>query len=199
MVKQIILLVVILVGSFPASSQSSPYIKIGINNNSVLRQYGYKDDMNGEVLDEKSLGVHLGIGGEIDLSKHFSFNPEIQLIQKALTPKDYYLEFVTLFSYSPIKNASIDLGPSSGILLFSEDNNIRLFDVGANIGLTYRPTQLLRFAIRFNHSMFPVYKEEIKYVYLDPGDPPLINQENPIIKRFNRNFQFSIGYRINGK
>lgn len=198
MAKQIILFVAICAGSLQAYSQIIPYIKMGVNYNSVLEQNGYKDDMNSEVENEKSLGLHFGIGGEVNLLKHFSFNPELQLIQKALKPKDYYLEFVTLFSYSPIKHASVELGPSSGMLLFSENKDLRFFDIGANLGFTYSLTEKVKFVIRFSHSIFPAYKGEIEYIYID-GTDPSINNENPIYKSYNRNFQFSITHRINNE
>jgi hypothetical protein len=195
-VKQIILFIVVWIGSLPAYSQTNPYIKIGVNYNSLLEQYGRKDYINSEVEHEKSLGFHLGIGEEIKLSKYFKFNPEVQLIQKALKPKDYYLEFLTLFSYSLIKQASVELGPSSGILLFSENKDLRFFDIGANLGFTYSFTEKVKFTIRFNHSMFPVYKEEITYNYVDVGDPST-TPESFLRKNYNRNFQLSIMHRIN--
>lgn len=123
-------------------------------------------------------GFHLGIAGELTLTKTLSIQPEISYSQQGADqnsvfifeefpliegqPEAYYnyLNVPIMAKYYVIKGLSIELGPQIGFLLSAEQktegqdidvkDQLKSIDFGVNVGIGYKLSNGLNFGIRYN-------------------------------------------------
>lgn len=137
MVKKFLLISVLLISLEEAKGQLIYGVKAGANINTINT---YLDgapswvDFDDNV--ESSVGFHAGLFLVVDLSKKFSFRPEIEYIQKGVRDSGYpsvnipsykitvsYIQVPVIFSYKIFNKLCVEAGPGFGYLISSKSDS----------------------------------------------------------------------------
>jgi hypothetical protein len=196
--KKYILGLILAVCFFASQAQVSFGVKGGLNLNYLLFQY---EGMHLSSETESNTGFHLGGYLQIPLGKKLSLQPELQFSRRGFGNINLdYLEFPLLISYAPFKAIQFEMGGNvssqqSQKLFYSEYE--RGFDLGIIGGLRYNLPKGFFISSRYYFGLSPAHSVDLRKAFrsIDPNDP-LLSQGSWTLDTFNRNIQFSIGYKI---
>lgn len=200
--KLSVAILLVSVCSFTSLAQVSFGVKGGMNLNYMLFNY----ELNGSILNEpdpiSNVGFHLGGYMQVPLSKKFSFQPELQFSRRGTGDFNLnYLELPLLVSFIPIKVIQLEFGANAAFLVSSSkaffSDGRKAFDAGITGGVRYSLSKRIFISGRYYFGLFPAHSVDLNKLYgsINPDDP-FISSGSRILDTYNRNIQFSLGYKI---
>ena len=203
MMKRQILTYTILACSYLAQAQISFGVKAGVNFNSIsasssIGGYGYKSNV----------AFHVGVFGQLRLKEKFFLIPELQFNQRGALINNppssdvrinlNYIDLPVLFSYQPVKQVNIDLGPNISFRTSATatdgntTNNVdKLYgkdiEFGISTGLRFNLSDKIAIIGRYYYGITTV--DEITYVDAN-------NTNKTTVTFASRTLQFGLSYKL---
>jgi hypothetical protein len=160
-----------------------------------------------------SPSFQVGMYGSIDVSDKFTFTTDFLISDKGYKEESavhlLYASIPIMAQFKPMKNLSVGLGPSLGILIttwgkdreLAKDFYTNYFDFGAVAGLQYSITFSIAIALRFEQGFSNVIGKDAKilgYRYIQESDPLFVNlnARDFGFKASNQSFQLSVCYAL---
>lgn len=196
--KTSLLIVLLGFSFFGARAQFSFGVKAGVNYN------GIRESTSSPTIPiDNSVRYHVGLYGNIQLTKKLSLSPEFQYIKKQAYGTDFnvnYLEIPVLLDYQISNLITVQFGPTIGEQISVRRNSkgnkvIHLshakddLDFGLAGGIKFNVNRNISILTRYNYSFLPF--EEL---YFNSG--PSLTSPIEHYKVFNSNVQLSVMYRI---
>ncbi len=188
--KQIIILLLLIIGSTSMMAQFEAGIKGGWNL-SDLQVFASGNSIGNEAYRARS-SYHIGTFVNSPFSDHFGVQVEVLFSNKgfkyetdsiSLNASLNYLNFPVLFYYRPAKLIDIEFGPEFGYLVSGEDL-VKSFDMGIDVGLRFHLSEKFHAGIRY----YQGFKFDMK-----EGD---FNKGEGSPKYSNSTLQVSIGFHL---
>jgi Outer membrane protein beta-barrel domain len=208
--KKSLLFLAFLSLSFGLYAQFSYGVKAGLNLSRMQMTYPPDD---AAVSFGFTPSFHVGMYSSIDVSEKFAFSGDFLISDKGYKEKSavhlLYASIPIMAQFKPIKNLSVGLGPTVGILIttwgkdreLTKDFYTNHFDFGAAAGLQYSITSSIAIALRFEQGFSNVIGKDTTipyYRYINEGDPLIIseNARDLGFKSWNQSFQLSVCYAL---
>lgn len=185
---------------------SAAQVSFGVKGGMNLNYMPFKYEINGSTKSEpdpsSNIGFHLGGYIQVSLSENFFFQPELQYSRRGTDNVNlHYFELPLLFSFAPFESIQFELG-SNVALLVSTSRPFFLdyqknFDAGITGGVRYSLSKRIFISGRYYFGLFPAHSVDLNKLYgsINPDDP-FISSGSRILDTYNRNIQFSLGYKI---
>lgn len=144
---------------------------------------------------QTATSFHIGFFGQVELAKKLNLISELQYSRRSIKSKSgnvsafqniNYLELPILTSFV-IQSFSIDAGPMVSYRLSSTVDAYKDFDFGLVGGVKFRMTKNFFLTLRYYYGMLAI--SEIRFADVNA-------QYLGTAGIYNRNIQFSIGYKI---
>lgn len=197
-----ILICALILPSLHSYSQVSYWIKGGMNVNDFRLRNAPPELAE---LYHATVGFHLGLFGQLNLTEEVSLHPGLQFTQRGVRTDDTYsgnrvrinlnyIELPVLISYYPKENFAIDFGPSFAYKISAvaksdgSSNNIddyynKNFDFGISAGLRFHLSDNVLLIGNYYHGLIKI-------------DELIFNSNSPNVPFYNRTFQIGAGYRL---
>lgn len=200
--KKYTLGLILMLCSFASQAQVSFGVKGGLNLNYMLYIYELNGSNSRSPDSNTNVGFHLRGYVQVPLGKKFFFQPELQFSIRGTGDINLnYFELPLLFSFAPFKAIQFEMG--TNVALYVSSNRPffldykKKFDIGITGGFRYYLPKGFFIGGRYYFGLSPAHSVDLNKLIqsIDPNDP-LLGQGSATLNTYNRNIQFSIGYKI---